>query len=125
MQKILQGDTVYVHTGKDKGKTGVVKQILKQLDHHERGLKFKILIDEINMVTKHIRGNPNNGTESRRAQIAKPVDYSNVAIFNIATQKPDRVKTKLLENGEKIRIYRSTGEMIPNNVSRKGREKTS
>ena len=117
MQKILLGDQVYVCTGKDKGKTGVVIKVLKSNRQGQQDIK--LVIEGINLASKHIRGNPNQQTTSRIEKKPMPVDYSNVAIYNVATGKPDRIKLKILADGQKVRVYRSTGEEIQNNVPKR------
>ena len=102
MQKLKQGDEIIVVVGKDKGKTGRVSKILGQ----------KILIEGINTVRKHQKGNPNLGVSGGIVDKSMPLDISNVALYNPKTKKGDRVGFKYLEDGKKVRYFKATGEVI-------------
>ncbi len=104
MQKIRKGDEVIVIAGKDKGRRGTVMEVL------EGGLK--LIVDGINMVKKHVKANPNIGEQGGIKTKAKAIDRSNVKIYNAATQKGDRVGIRVLEDGRKVRIYKSSNEEI-------------
>ena len=104
MNKIRKGDEVIVITGKDKGKRGIVAQRVGP-DH--------LLVEGINMVKKHVRPNPMKNTTGGIESKAMPINQSNVAIFNPATQKADRVGVKT-EGEKKARVFRSNGEPLPN-----------
>jgi large subunit ribosomal protein L24 len=103
MNKIRKGDKVIINTGKDKGKDGIISQILSD---------GKVLIEGLNMVKKHVKPNPNAGIQGGIVSQEKPVDISNIAIFNSKTNKADKVKFKSLKDGKKIRIYKSNQEAI-------------
>jgi large subunit ribosomal protein L24 len=103
MNKIRKGDQVIVLTGRDKGKRGTVTQRV-DADH--------LLIDGINMVKKHVKPNPLKGATGGVIDKAMPIHQSNVAIYNASTSKGDRVGIKRLDNGDKVRIFRSSGEQI-------------
>ncbi len=103
MSKIHKGDQVIINAGKDKGKQGVVSNVL------DNG---KILIDGINIAKKHTKPNPMNNVPGGVVDKAMPIDASNVALFNAATKKADRVGYKVLADGKKIRVYKSNGEAI-------------
>ncbi|MCV2361729.1 MULTISPECIES: 50S ribosomal protein L24 [Roseateles] len=103
MNKIRKGDEVIVLTGRDKGKRGAVAQRIDQ-DH--------IVVDGVNMVKKHVKPNPMKGTTGGVVDKTMPIHQSNVAIFNAASGKADRVGIKLLADGKKVRVYKSTGEEI-------------
>jgi large subunit ribosomal protein L24 len=103
MNKIRKGDQVIVLTGRDKGKRGVVS--LRKDDSH-------LLIDGINLVKKHTKPNPMAGTQGGIVDKTMPIHQSNVAIFNVATGKADRVGIKVLADGAKVRVYKSSGEEI-------------
>jgi large subunit ribosomal protein L24 len=103
MNKIRKGDQVIVLTGRDKGKRGTVTQRV-DADH--------LLIDGINMVKKHVKPNPMKGATGGVIDKAMPIHQSNVAIYNASTSKADRVGIKRLDNGDKVRIFRSSGEQI-------------
>jgi large subunit ribosomal protein L24 len=103
MNKIRKGDQVIVLAGRDKGKRGTVSSRVDD-DH--------LLIDGINMVKKHVKPNPMKGSTGGVIDKAMPIHQSNVAIFNAATAKADRVGIKLLANGDKVRVYKSNGEQI-------------
>ena len=103
MNKIRKGDQVIVLAGRDKGKRGVVT--LRKDDDH-------LLVDGVNLVKKHTKPNPMAGTTGGIVEKAMPIHQSNVAIFNAATGKADRVGVKLLADGKKVRVYKSNGEEI-------------
>lgn len=104
MSKIHVNDKVVVRTGKDKGRTGVVLRVLPRAN--------KLVVEGVNVVKKHVRANPQLEQEGGIKQFEKPVHISNVAIYNGATGKADRVGFKVLEDGTKIRVFKSTGEQI-------------
>ena len=97
MKKIRKGDQVIVLTGRDKGKRGTVS---RRVDDDY------LLVEGVNVAKKHVKPNPMKGTTGG------VVDQSNVAIWTAATGKADRVGIKLLDNGDKVRIYKSSGEQI-------------
>jgi large subunit ribosomal protein L24 len=103
MNKIRKGDQVIVLTGRDKGKRGTITARVDE-DH--------VLVDGINVVKKHVKPNPMKGATGGIVEKTMPIHQSNVAIFNAASGKGDRVGIKLLDDGKKIRIYRSSGEEI-------------
>ena len=103
MNKIRKGDQVIVLTGRDKGKRGTVS---RRVDDE------RLLIDGINMVKKHVKPNPMKGTTGGVIDKAMPIHQSNIAIWNDATGKADRVGIKLLDNGDKVRVFKSSGEQI-------------
>ena len=102
MQKIRKGDDVAVLTGKDKGKRGVVLRVLDG----------QLVVEGVNVVKKHQKPNPIKGVQGGVVEKTMPVDVSNIALFNPATQKADRVGFKLLDDGRKVRVFKSNGEMI-------------
>ncbi len=103
MHKIKQGDDVIVLIGKDRGKQGSVTKILTN---------GKVLVQGINRVKKHQRPNPNQNVPGGIIEKEMPIDISNVAIFNPSTQKADRVGFKILEDGKKVRIFKSNNEVV-------------
>lgn len=103
MQKIKQGDEVVVIVGKDKGKLGKVSKVLEG---------NKVLVDGINVVKKHQRGNPNLGVSGGIVDKNMPIDVSNVALYNPKTKKADRVGFRILEDGKKVRFFKSTKEVV-------------
>ncbi len=103
MNKIRKGDEVIVLTGRDKGKRG--KVALRKDDTH-------VVVDGVNLVKKHAKPNPMKGTTGGIVEKAMPIHQSNVAIFNAATGKADRVGIKLLADGKRVRVYKSSGEEI-------------
>ncbi len=103
MRKIKKGDDVIVLTGKDKGKRGTV---LKVVDGTH------VVVENINMVKKHTKANPQSGDAGGILDKEMPLDASNVAIYNAETGKADRVGFKILEDGRKVRIFKSTGEVV-------------
>ena len=103
MNKIRKGDEVIVLTGRDKGKRGIVSQRVD--DSH-------LVVEGVNVVKKHAKPNPMKGTTGGVVDKTMPIHQSNVAIFNAASGKADRVGIKLLDDGKKVRVYKSTGEEI-------------
>ena len=103
MNKIRKGDDVIVLTGRDKGKRG--KVVLRKDDSH-------LMVEGVNMVKKHTKPNPTKGTTGGIVEKSMPIHQSNVAIFNKATSKADRVGIKLLADGKRVRVYKSSGEEI-------------
>jgi large subunit ribosomal protein L24 len=102
VNKIRKGDEVAVLTGKDKGKRGTVLRV-------DEGV---VVVEGINRVKKHVRPNPMKGQVGGIVEKEMPIQISNVALFNAATQKADRVGFKVLEDGKKVRIFKSTGEVV-------------
>ena len=103
MNKIRKGDQVIVLTGRDKGKRGTVT--LRSDDSH-------LLVEGVNLVKKHAKPNPMKGTTGGIIEKAMPIHQSNVAIFNAATGKADRVGIKLQADGKRVRVFKSSGEEI-------------
>jgi large subunit ribosomal protein L24 len=103
MNKIRKGDDVIVLTGRDKGKRGTV--VLRTDDSH-------IVVEGVNLVKKHTKPNPMKGTNGGIVEKSMPIHQSNVAIFNAATGKADRVGIKLQADGKRVRVYKSSGEEI-------------
>jgi large subunit ribosomal protein L24 len=103
MQKIRKGDDVVVRTGKDKGKSGRVTKILEN---------NKILVEGINQSKKHQKSNPNAGVSGGIVVKDMPIDMSNVGLYNPATKKPDRIGFRILDNGKKVRFFKSTNEVV-------------
>ncbi|AAQ61835.1 MULTISPECIES: 50S ribosomal protein L24 [Chromobacteriaceae] len=102
MRKIRKGDEVVVITGKDKGKRGTVLRVLET----------KLVVEGVNVAKKHQKPNPVRGVAGGIVEKTMPIDASNVAIFNPASQKADRVGFKVLEDGRKVRVFKSSGEVI-------------
>ena len=103
MNKIRKGDSVIITTGKDKGKQGIVSQVLNN---------YRVVVEGLNMVKKHTRPNPAKGDQGGVVSKEMPLNVSNIAIFNNATKKADKVAIKTLKDGKKIRIYKSNQEAI-------------
>ena len=103
MNKIRKGDQVIVTTGRDKGKRGTVS-LRVDVDH--------VVVDGVNMVKKHVKPNPLKGTTGGVIDKTMPIHQSNVAIYNAATGKADRVGIKLQGDGKKVRVYKSSGAEI-------------
>ena len=103
MQKIVKGDEVIVIAGKDKGKRGTVAA---------RVGEQRLLVDGINVVKKHTRPNPMKGVTGGIVEKSMPIDQSNVMLFNPATGKGGRVGFRILEDGTKVRFFKSNGEQV-------------
>ena len=103
MNKLRKGDQVIVTTGRDKGKRGSIS-LRVDIDH--------IVVDGVNVVKKHVKPNPLKGTTGGVVDKTMPIHQSNVAIFNPATSKGDRVAIKIQADGKKVRVFKSTGDEI-------------
>jgi large subunit ribosomal protein L24 len=103
MNKLRKGDQVIVTTGRDKGKRGTITRRV-DADH--------IVVEGVNVAKKHVKPNPLKGTTGGVVDKTMPIHQSNVAIWNPGTSKGDRVGIKLLADGKKVRVYKSTGEEI-------------
>jgi len=103
MRKIKKGDDVIVITGKDKGKRGTVLRVV-DVGH--------VLVENANRVKKHQRPNPMKGTTGGIVDKEMPLHVSNVAIFNPSTKKADRIGTRRLDDGRRVRYFKSNGEVI-------------
>ena len=103
MNKIRKGDEVIVLTGRDKGRRGKVSARIDG-DH--------LRVEGVNVVKKHVKPNPMKGTTGGIVSKVMPIHQSNVAIYNAATAKADRVGIKLLADGKKVRVFKSSGEEI-------------
>ena len=103
MEKIRKGDEVIVRTGRDEGKRGTV---LKRID------ETHVLVEGVNTVKKHTKPNPMKGQTGGITDKTMPIDISNVALFNPATQKADRVGFKILDDKRRVRVFRSTGVQV-------------
>ncbi len=102
MRKIRKNDDVIVITGKDKGNRGSVLSV--------RG--DYVLVSGINKVKKHQKPNPVKGVAGGIVEMEVPIHVSNIAIYNASTKKADRVGVKQLEDGRKVRVFKSSGEVI-------------
>ncbi len=102
MEKILKNDEVIVLTGKDKGKRGLVQQRVD--DQH-------VIVEGVNIVKKTVKPNPMTGTVGGIVDKTMRIHVSNVALFNSATGKGDRVGIKFVD-GKRVRVYKSTGEVV-------------
>ena len=103
MEKIRKGDEVVVITGKDKGKRGTV--VLRLDAEH-------VVVEGVNRAKKHVKPNPIKGVAGGIVDKDMPIHISNVALFNTATKKADRVAIKVLEDGRKVRVFKSNGELV-------------
>jgi len=103
MNKIRKGDQVIVLTGRDKGRKGTV---LSRVDDE------RLIVEGVNVVKKHVKPNPMKGTTGGVVDKTMPIHQSNIAIFNAATGKADRVGVKTLADGKRVRVYKSSGEEI-------------
>lgn len=102
MHKIRKGDQVIVLTGKDKGKRGTVLAVRKD---------GRVVVEGVNVVKRHTRPNPNRGVTGGILDKEAPVHLSNVALYNAASGKGERVGIKTLEDGRKVRYFKRSGEV--------------
>lgn len=103
MNKIRKGDDVVVLAGRDKGKRGTVLKVLAN---------GRALVNDVNIVKKHVKPNPNKGETGGIIEKEAPVHLSNLALFNPRSKKADRVGIKILEDGKKVRFFKSDGEVV-------------
>ncbi len=103
MNKIRKGDEVIVLAGRDRGRRGTV---LKMLDFD------RALVDNVNLVKRHTKPNPNKGIAGGIVEKEASIHLSNVALYNSATKKADRVGVKTLEDGRRVRFFKSNGEVV-------------
>ncbi|MBL3528155.1 MAG: 50S ribosomal protein L24 [gamma proteobacterium endosymbiont of Lamellibrachia anaximandri] len=101
--KIKKGDEVFVVAGKDKGKRGTVIRMMEN---------DRVVVENINMAKKHTKPNPNKGEPGGILDKEMPLHISNVALFNPASGKGDRAGFKTLEDGKKVRVFKSSGEVV-------------
>lgn len=103
MRKIKRDDEVIVIAGRDKGKRGKVVRVMAD---------NRLVVSGINTIKKHQKPNPQLGVAGGIVEKEAPIQVSNVAIFNAATQEADRIGFKILEDGKKIRVFKSNGEAV-------------
>lgn len=103
MQRLRKGDEVIVITGKDKGRRGTILNVIED---------DRVLVENVNVVKKHQKPNPNAGIQGGIIEKEMPLDVSNVMLFNPQTGKGDRVGFKTLEDGRKVRFFKSNKEVI-------------
>ncbi|MDJ0656183.1 MAG: 50S ribosomal protein L24 [Xanthomonadales bacterium] len=103
MNRIKKGDEVVVIAGRSKGQRGQVLRVLGE---------DRLLVESVNMVKRHTKPNPSRGSQGGILEKEAPIHASNVMLYNAATNKGDRVGFKTLEDGRKVRVYRSTGEVV-------------
>jgi large subunit ribosomal protein L24 len=100
--KIRKGDDVIVLAGKDKGKRGTVLRVMDD----------RVVVENINLAKKHVKPNPNRGEQGGIVDKEMPMHISNVAAFNPTADKGDRIGFKTLDDGRKVRVYKSNGEVV-------------
>ena len=103
MNRIRKGDRVIVTTGRDKGRQGTVIRVLED---------DTVVVENLNMVKKHQKPNPQANAPGGIVQKEAPIHVSNVMVFNPGTKKGDRVGFKVLDNGRKVRVFKSNGEVV-------------
>jgi len=103
MNKLKKNDEVIVITGRDKGKRGKINRVMPD---------GRLIIGGIQMIKKHTKPNPQAGVAGGIVEKEAPIEASNVAIYNSASKKADRVGIKILEDGKKIRVFKSNGEAV-------------
>ena len=103
MRKIKKGDEVIVRAGRDRGRRGNVMRVLDE-DH--------LLVEGVNVVKKHERPNPMRGTTGGIVEKEMPIHVSNIAVYNPVTGKADRIGVRSLDDGRKVRFFKSTGEVV-------------
>jgi len=104
MNRLRKGDKVVILTGKDKGKTGIVLNVINEDE--------KVIVENVNMVKRHKKGNPMQGVPGGIIEKEMPINVSNVAIWNPVSDKPDRIGFRKLEDGQKVRFFKSNNEVV-------------
>ncbi len=104
MRKIRKGDDVVVMTGKDRGKRGNVLHVLPEKD--------RVVVENVNIVKKHTKPNPQRGVSGGIVEKEMPIHVSNVMLYNPQSKKGDRVGFRILEDGRKVRVFKSTNEVV-------------
>ncbi|MDO9103278.1 MAG: 50S ribosomal protein L24 [Candidatus Nitrotoga sp.] len=102
MRKIKKNDDVIIIAGKDKGSRGKVLRVLDD----------RLLVSGVNMVKKHQKPNPVKGLTGGVVAVETSIHASNVAIYNAISKKADRVGVKMLEDGRKMRVFKSSGDVV-------------
>jgi large subunit ribosomal protein L24 len=103
MNRIRKGDDVIVIAGKDKGKRGSVLRVMTD---------GRLVVSDVNMVKRHTKPNPNRGVAGGIIEKEMPIDPSNILVFNPQTEKGDRVGFRVLDDGRKVRFFKSTDEVV-------------
>ena len=103
MNRIKKGDDVIVVAGKDKGKRGSVLRVLTD---------GRLVVSDVNMAKRHTKPNPNRGVPGGIIEKEMPMDPSNIMLFNPQTEKADRVGFRILEDGRKVRYFKSNDEVV-------------
>jgi len=103
MEKFRKGDEVIVIAGKDKGKQGTINKVVDS---------ERLIVDNVNVVKRHTKGNPARGVAGGIMEKEMPIHRSNVAIVNPITKKADRVGFRFLEDGRKVRYFKSNNEVV-------------
>lgn len=103
MNKIRKNDDVIIIAGKDKGKRGSVTRVLPN---------DRLIVENVNMIKRHTKPNPNKGVAGGIVEKEASIHISNVALFNPVTKKADRVGIKTLDDGRKVRVYKSNNEVV-------------
>ena len=104
MNNIKKGDEVVILTGRDKGKRGVVLKMLRA--------KGKVVVENVNMAKRHTKGNPMQGKAGGIIEKEMSLDASNIAIWNRILNKPDRLGIRVLEDGRRVRFYKTNNEVV-------------
>ena len=103
MNRIKKGDDVIVIAGKDKGKRGSVLRVLAD---------GRLVVSDVNMAKRHTKPNPNRGVPGGIIEKEMPIDQSNIMLFNPQTEKGDRIGFRILEDGRKVRYFKSNDEVV-------------
>ncbi len=103
MRRLRNGDDIIVIAGKDKGKRGNIVKVISE---------SKVVVSNVNKVKRHTKGNPQKGSPGGIIEKEMPIDASNVALFNPTTKKADRIGFRKLEDGRKVRFFKSNNEVV-------------
>ena len=102
MKKIRKGDKVVVLTGRDKGKQGTVLRVLEN---------SRVLVENVNIIKRHTKPNPNKGVTGGIIDKESPIHLSNIALYNPTTGKGERVGMRMMQDGTKVRYFKKSGEV--------------
>jgi large subunit ribosomal protein L24 len=111
MRKIKKDDSVIIIAGKSKGVQGKVLRVVNKVKSGKKEV-VKLLVEGANLVKKHVKPNPNTNTTGGIVEREAPIDISNVAVLNPVTKKADKIGIRILEDGRKVRYFKSNGELV-------------
>jgi len=112
MLRFKVNDKVIVLVGKDKGKTSIISKIIKKFNRVKKIYEFSLILEGINFLKKHTKAVPDKNKPGGIIKVEAPISFSNVALLNPVTGKKDKILFKILDNGKKVRVLKSNGEVF-------------